>query len=144
MGGSMKKLLTFILTSLVSVSLFAGDAAVFMDIGFSKDGKTYIFGQYGKLDKTYEAWAEIYTVDVASNNYVKNEVYFAGPNKNTVSLSGKKIYEDLKSEKQSSFAKYEFKPYSPANLLYVCPNEDIFLMFLVQRIPLMRKQHFII
>ena len=30
---------------------FAGDAAAFKDIGFSDDGRIYIFGQYGKMWK---------------------------------------------------------------------------------------------
>ena len=55
--------------------VFAGDAAVFDDIGFSEDGLTYLFGQYGKTDGTFQAWAEVYTVDVAKNDYVPGEVY---------------------------------------------------------------------
>ena len=60
---------------LTSLRVFAGDAAVFHDIGFSKDGKTYVFAQYGRTDRRYEAWAEIYTVDVAANDYVAGGVF---------------------------------------------------------------------
>ena len=70
-----------------SLSLYAGDAAVFQDIGFSDDGTTYIFGQYGKTDKNYEAWAEIYTVDVAKNDYVKGEVFTTEPSAETVNVT---------------------------------------------------------
>lgn len=72
----MKKILTIAAALLVSAAgVFAGDAASFDDIGFSADGKYYIFGTYGKTDMKYEPWAEIYTVDVAANNFVKGEVY---------------------------------------------------------------------
>lgn len=83
-------------------TVFAGDAAVFSNIGFSSDGRYYIFGQYGKLDKTYEAWAEIYTVDVAGNVFVKNEVY---KTKNT-SGSGKNAYDNLLKKNSSKINKY--------------------------------------
>ena len=74
----MKKILTIAAALLVSAAgVFAGDAASFDDIGFSADGKYYIFGTYGKTDMKYEPWAEIYTVDVAANNFVKGEVYKA-------------------------------------------------------------------
>ena len=53
---------------------FAGDAAVLVDSGFSADGAYYIFGQYGKTDKSFQGWAEIYTVDVAGNDYVDGGV----------------------------------------------------------------------
>ena len=60
---SMKRILTGIFCAALSIfpaSLFAGDAAVFSDIGFSQDGLTYVFGEYGKTDQKYQAWAEIY------------------------------------------------------------------------------------
>ena len=53
----------------------AGDAAVFVDGGFSSDGSVYLFGQYGKTDKSFRGWAEIYTVDVAKNDFVKGGTY---------------------------------------------------------------------
>ncbi len=93
----------FLCASLLTTkTVFAGDAAVFSDIGFSSDGKVYVFGQYGKLDKTYEAWAEIYTVDVAGNVFVKNEVY---KTKNK-SGSGKNAYDRLLKSNSAKIDKY--------------------------------------
>ena len=49
----MKKILVCAFSVFFAVcSSFAGDAASFDDIGFSEDGKYYLFGQYGKTDKT--------------------------------------------------------------------------------------------
>jgi len=54
----------------LSALLWAGDTAVFVDLGFSADGRTYMFGQYGVQPDTLRPWADLYAVDVPSNNYV--------------------------------------------------------------------------
>jgi predicted secreted protein len=53
-------------------ALWAGDTAVFVDLGFSPDGRTYMFGQYGVQSPSLRPWANIYIVDVARNNFVSN------------------------------------------------------------------------
>lgn len=120
----MKKIFAFTLFLFISAYIFAGDAAVFKDIGFSEDGLTYIFAQYGKTDKKYEAWAEIYTVDVVNNDFRRNEVYKKNPTKTTASMSGKKAYEDLYAASKSKFSKYSCVPYAAENLLYVRQSDD--------------------
>jgi predicted secreted protein len=50
--------------------LWAGDVALFVDLGFSPDGKTYMFGQYGVQSETLRPWADLYVVDVGRNNFV--------------------------------------------------------------------------
>jgi len=58
---------------LTSVSaLWAGDSAVFVDLGFSPDGRMYMFGQYGVLSPSLRPWADLYVVDVTSNTFVPN------------------------------------------------------------------------
>ena len=62
-----------LITLLINVSnLWAGDNAIFVDLGFSPDGRTYMFGQYGVLSPTLRPWAEIFIVDVARNVFVPN------------------------------------------------------------------------
>ena len=51
-------------------SLWAQDTAVFVDFGFSADGRTYSFGQYGVNADTLRPWAEFCIIDVASNSFV--------------------------------------------------------------------------
>jgi predicted secreted protein len=53
-------------------ALWAGDTAVFVDLGFSPDGRTYMFGQYGVLSPSLKPWADVYVVDMAANNFVPN------------------------------------------------------------------------
>ncbi|MCL2809758.1 MAG: DUF2259 domain-containing protein [Treponema sp.] len=64
-------LVLFILLTCVS-ALWAGDTAVFVDLGFSPDGRTYMFGQYGVLSPSLRPWADLYVVDVARNVFVPN------------------------------------------------------------------------
>ena len=120
----MRKILTIAAAViLTAASAFAGDAASFVDIGFSEDGKTYIFGTYGKTDKNYEPWAEIYTVDVAANEFVKGEVFKSkkgdvGPN-----ASGKDAFDKLKSSTEWKIGKYNAKPANAKTLLYLRDSE---------------------
>ena len=55
---------------LAASGLWAGDTASFVDLGFSPDGKTYIFAQYGVQSKTLRPWADLFVVDVPRNNFV--------------------------------------------------------------------------
>jgi predicted secreted protein len=50
--------------------LWAGDTATFVDLGFSPDGKTYMFGQYGIHSANLTPWADLFVVDVVQNDYV--------------------------------------------------------------------------
>jgi predicted secreted protein len=60
----------FIGVLLVTLSLSAGDTASFVDLGFSPDGRTYMFAQYGVQAKTLKSWADLFVVDVPRNNFV--------------------------------------------------------------------------
>jgi predicted secreted protein len=70
----LKKSILIILGFLIlcASGLWAGDTASFVDLGFSPDGKTYMFGQYGVLSPSLKPWADIFVVDVVNNNFVPN------------------------------------------------------------------------
>jgi len=55
---------------LLLLPLWAQDTASFVDLGFSPDGRTYMFGQYGVQSDTLRPWADVYVIDIASNNFV--------------------------------------------------------------------------
>lgn len=116
----MKRLLSafFSLFAVASFS-FAGDAAAFSDIGFSADGKTYIFGEYGKTDKKFQAYAEIYTVDIAKNDFVSGGVFKTKPGSATAGISGRTAWDNLLKKNKASLSKYNCSPSAPENLLYV-------------------------
>ncbi|GHU08467.1 hypothetical protein FACS1894151_04420 [Spirochaetia bacterium] len=66
------KKISFIVATLIlgASCLWAGDIASFVDLGFSPDGRTYMFAQYGIQAKTLKPWADLYVVDVPQNNFV--------------------------------------------------------------------------
>lgn len=115
----MKKLLGGIIFLVASVGAFAGDAAAFVDIGISSDGKTYIFGEYGRTDDNFQGYAEIYTVDIAKNDFVSGGVFKTVPSAATASKSGRAVYDDLYEKAGWSVRKYECSPVRPENLLYI-------------------------
>ena len=120
LGGIMKKLLLTGITLLFTgLHVFAGDAAAFVDLGISRDGKTYAFAEYGKTDRQYQGYAEIYTVDIEKNDFVSGEVFKTQPSAATVSKSGKNVYDELLKKAEWELRKYEFKPAAVDNLLYV-------------------------
>ena len=118
----MKKALIAGLIFIAAGISFAGDAAAFKDIGFSSDGKIYVFGQYGKTDVKYQPYAEIYTIDVEKNEYVPGGVY---KNLEDNSLrSGSQVYEDLLAKHFLDLKKYNCKSASVDDVIYVLESES--------------------
>lgn len=68
----------FILITMIVVSplvtLFAGDLAEFVNLGFSPDSNYFMFGFYGYDTTNHNSFAEIYTVDVERNVFVPKGV----------------------------------------------------------------------
>lgn len=58
----------------VAMGASAGDGSTFVDLGFSADGRTYMFAQYGVSSVTLKPWAELFVVDVPKNNFVPGGV----------------------------------------------------------------------
>ncbi|MDR3170466.1 MAG: DUF2259 domain-containing protein [Treponema sp.] len=55
---------------LATTGVWAGDIASYVDLGFSPDGRIYMFAQYGVESKTLRPWADLFIVDVPRNNFV--------------------------------------------------------------------------
>ncbi|MCF7929657.1 MAG: DUF2259 domain-containing protein, partial [Spirochaetales bacterium] len=78
----MKKssiVIVVVLITALSIPAVAGDIASFVNLGFSRDGNYFLFGQYGVGDSDGKPYAELYTVDVSKNSFassgVKKETY---------------------------------------------------------------------
>ncbi len=72
----MKRVLS--LTSLFLLflaSLFAGDKAEFVNLGFSPKGDYFLFGQYGFSPEKVQSYADVYLVNVAKNRFVSGSVF---------------------------------------------------------------------
>lgn len=116
----MKKQLLCSLTFLIAgVFAFAGDAAAFVDIGLSADGKTYVFGEYGRTDVAFQGYAEIYTVDIEKNDFISGGVFRTQPSNATATKSGRTVFEELYAKANWALKKYSCKPAVAENLLYV-------------------------
>jgi predicted secreted protein len=123
-GGFMtKRILSVISLLLAGALVFAGDAAFFVDIGFSSDGRTYIFGQYGKTDKKFQAYAEIYTVDVARNDFVSGDVFITPPSASSGNRSSLAVFEELRQRNSYALTRYAYTPVPVNNVLYLREKE---------------------
>lgn len=124
-GGIMKKIL-FVTVFIFSIfaNSFAGDSAVFVDEGFSSDGKVYVFGQYGVTDKNFQGWAELFTVDIEKNDYIDGEFYRIKPSSVTKNKKGKDLYADLVGKSYFDLKKYDLKNIGPDKVLYIRESEQ--------------------
>jgi predicted secreted protein len=68
---SFAAILVFAASLMFQASLYAGDVASFVDLGFSENGAIYMFAQYGVDEHTLNPWSELYIVDVVKNDFVK-------------------------------------------------------------------------
>jgi predicted secreted protein len=66
---------SLLLFLLLAALAFAGDVASFQNLGFSADGRYFMFSQYGIDGNTRNPYAEIYTVDVPRNRFVSGGVW---------------------------------------------------------------------
>ena len=119
----MKKYILGLMFVLVSCFAFAGDVAAFEDIGFSADGKTYLFAEYGITDKDFQGYAEIYAVDIEKNDFLKNGVYKTNPSNATTGKSGSSVYAALKEKNQKWLNSFNATPVSVEDVLYIKPND---------------------
>lgn len=100
----------------------AGDAAVFSEKGFSEDGKYYVFAQYGRTDKSYQGWAEIYAVDVEANVFVPGGVFRTAPSPATKSKTGLEVCAALEQKSASVINGYRCTKPSADRVLYICDS----------------------
>lgn len=119
--GDMKKSALGIAMSallLAGGAAFSGDAAAFVDLGISADGRTYVFGEYGKTDGDFRGYAEIYTVDIERNDFVSGGIFRARPTAGTASKSGREVFDELREKSQWWLRKYGCTPVTSEQVLY--------------------------
>lgn len=120
----MKKILT-ILTLLIAVgaSLFAGDLASFINLGFSEDSRYFMFAQYGIDGESSFPYAELYTVDVHSNQYtpggVVKETFTTTPQ---IGQDGTGAMLTLLLDTKDDAEKLDISPLLTGRLVYLLVN----------------------
>ena len=116
----MKKLVTLgLIFTLAYSAVSAGDVATFVDKGFSEDGKYYVFGQYGKTDKKFQGWAELYQVDIAANDYTDNGVFKTKPSAVTADKNGRDVFEALEGKSFYYFKDLKCETANIDHVLYI-------------------------
>jgi len=123
---SLIKPLTILLILLICVSaLWAGDSAVFVDLGFSPDGRTYMFGQYGVLLPSLRPWAELYVVNMDTNNFVPNgTVNYTQDAAIKAGQDGSGIFYRLLNNNSSLVNRYNINFQNQGQPLYISRDEN--------------------
>jgi predicted secreted protein len=116
----IKRTLCFLFLLAAGFTAFAGDVARFVDLGFSQDGNVYFFGQYGKTDKTFLPYAEIYAVDVKKNDFI--QVFKTTGTSRT--QNGTEIFDELKAKHINLLSAYNTEPVPVRQMLYLRENEN--------------------
>jgi predicted secreted protein len=112
-----------ILITACTVCLWAGDIATFVDLGFSPDGKTYMFGQYGIQAKTLRPWAEICLVDVPKNEFVSSgRISYVHDTSATASQDGSGALYSLISRNNALTNRYGINFLLQGQLLYIAAD----------------------
>jgi predicted secreted protein len=108
-----------------SAALWAGDVASFIDMGFSPDGKIYMFGQYGVLSPALKPWAEIFIVDVPANNFVPNgRISFTQDSPIKAGQDGSGVFFRLVADNSAISSRYNINFQNQGLPLYISRDEN--------------------
>jgi len=119
-----KIILIFSLIFFFSAALWAGDVASFIDMGFSPDGKTYMFGQYGVLSPDLKPWAEIFIVDVPANNFVPNgRISYTQDSPIKAGQDGSGVFYRLVADNSAISSRYNINFQNQGLPLYISRDE---------------------
>lgn len=118
-----KRIFTICVFMFLSTLLLAGDVTVFVDLGFSQDGKEYVFAQYGSLDRSQQGFADIYTVDIPKNDYIDAGCFNTFPSAQTAKKSGLSVYNALFAKNSNYFNKLSLQVANLENTIYIKNNK---------------------
>ncbi len=115
----MRKLALLIVLAVQVAVLSAGDVANFVGLGFSPDGTRFAFGQYGRTDADFRAYADILAVDVAKNDFLPGGKYQTSPDAATAGKDGKASFQALQDTAAIYLVKQGIDVASQGRALYV-------------------------
>lgn len=109
----------------IPVHAVAGDIARFTNLGFSSDDSVFMFAQYGVEQETSTPYAEIYTVDVADNDFVSGGRFSLSSDR-TVSAGhdGRGALHSLLHEARTVVNEYDIDHTRQGRIVYALLNED--------------------
>ena len=123
----LKKVVFIILIILLTCvsALWAGDSAVFIDLGFSPDGRTYMFGQHGVSFPSLNPWADLYVVDVEKNVFVQNGRATLTQNIPIIAgQDGSGVFHQLLSKNAALTSRYALNFQNQGLPLYISRDEN--------------------
>jgi len=128
-GSSMLLRKLILIVSLIlficAPALWAGDVASFIDMGFSPDGKIYMFGQYGVLSSALKPWAELYVVDVSANKFVPNgKISHTQDSPIKAGQDGSGVFFQLVANNSAFTSKYNINFQNQGLPLYISRDEN--------------------
>jgi predicted secreted protein len=105
-------------------ALTAGDTASFVDLGFSPDGATYMFAQYGVQSGSLKPWADLFAVDVPRNNFVPGgKISFVHNSPVVPGTDGSGAFYRVIAKNASLAEKYGITFLLPGQPLYIALDE---------------------
>jgi predicted secreted protein len=105
--------------------LWAGDSASFVDLGFSQDGRIYMFGQFGVQSPTLRPWAELFLVDVPTNSFVPNgRISYTQDSAIKAGQDGSGVLYRLITNNSNLAARYGIDYQNQGQPLYISLNDN--------------------
>jgi len=113
----------FALLGLSALSaLWGGDTAVFVDLGFSASGTSYMFAQYGVQADSLQPWAELFLVDTEKNDFVPGgKLSFTHTSPISAAQDGAGAFYRLLTRNIALAERYGVDFLSRGELLYLSP-----------------------
>jgi predicted secreted protein len=117
---SKRLALVWVLLILTALAASAGDVAQFVNLGFSPDGKSFMFGQYGITEKGSLPWAGACIVEVAKNAFVpKGNTQLTGSQAVDPGASGLGALLKALSSSAAQVKRYKIDHLVSGRLLYI-------------------------
>ncbi|MBN1411944.1 MAG: DUF2259 domain-containing protein [Spirochaetales bacterium] len=120
------KLAVILILISIPVMIFPGDVAHFVNLGFSRDSRYFLFGYYGVNEKTSLAYAELYAVNVPSNSFVPDgRILRQYPNEIEAGNDGLGGIFDIFMENRRLVSSYGIDLLSTGRILYFLVDGEV-------------------
>lgn len=120
----MRKFGVMLFCAISTMALYAGDVASFVNLGFSPDGSRFVFGQYGVIDGDFRAYADIFCVDVAKNEFLKDGKFSTIPSAQTAGKDGRGVFSALQNGAAEYLKKNGIDSALQGRALYVLAEDE--------------------
>ena len=121
----MRKALFSLILMFIAASVMAGDLAVFENLGFSPDGRYFMFGQHVLVSDAGQAYAETAIVDISRNDFVPGGWKKGGWNVPMLpNQESRGALFELLRDSREVIGRYKISHLEQGRLLYIRRNGD--------------------